>query len=444
MNPIRTILQGFSSGGAQFCMWLSLATLIFSVYLEKRPHGAARAAAGITAFILLGALLPPDMTQGANPFLATGWYISAYLLNVGVVLLYCRVSVWEAFSCALYGGLTEHLANSAYILLFASRWQVNGVYALISLTVYALIWLSIGRRMAHNGHYSVKGASKLLVCAFSIFVIVVLSYLCKRTADPTGQMNFESPSARRLLQLVQLYAMSFSGIMLLVEYLHQRHLYTQQELAASHELLRLHEEQYHLTRDNIDLINRKCHDMKHQVTLLMEQSGGFEELRKRYGHEIIKTIEIYDSNIDTGNEVLNTILMDKSLYCSMHDITWTCMAHGEALSFMETMDLVSLLGNALDNAVEAVERMEDKKRQIIDVQILPKGGFVQFLIENSFDGTIHRQGDRLITSKPDKANHGLGVSSIRAIVEKYGGGMSVSAEDGSFVLNIMIPIPNTN
>ena len=133
--------------------------------------------------------------------------------------------------------------------------------------------------------------------------------------------------------------------------------------------------------------------------------------------------------------------MDKSLYCSMHGIVWTCMAQGEMLDFIEPMDLASLMGNALENAVEAVERLDSTKQRIIGVQIGKKDHFVQIRIENSYDGKLVVHNNRIVTRKCDQEYHGFGIASIRSIAEKYGGYASTITEGDTFVLSVLIPIP---
>lgn len=424
-------------GGMQFAFWLSSATCLFSFYLEKRSHWQLRACAGIGIFLVAGFLTPTDETG----ILGMWAYAALFWLNAAVVMSFCKVSWAEALQCALYGYLTEHLASSVYVLFFVSKWSWNAAYSIISAAVYALIWLWAARKIAHDGHYHVKKRSLLLISFLTMLVTVVLSYQFKSTADPTATMTFPVESLRTMLQLSQWYAIAFCIVMLAVELTRQQQIQSQIELAASHELLRVHEQQYHMTKETIDLINRKCHDMKHQVSLLMEQQGGSEELRQRYSREILKTIEVYDTNIDTGNEVLNTILRDRSLYCSINDITWTCAAHGEVLDFMDPMDLAAIMGNAVDNAVEAVERIPDKKQQIISVQIAEQRNMVQILVENTFDGKLNRVGKQLLTRKEDRDYHGIGIKSIIATAEKYGGYATTNTEGNTFILNILIPIP---
>lgn len=439
MTGLLDWLKSLYTVGVQYICWLGLATLVFSHSLEKRKMACLKGSAATAGFLLLGMLASSTAVDGALPVV---WYFVLPLVNMLVIMSYCQISWREAFQCALLASLTEHLANSVYILIFVSNAQMNLAYCTISLLVYACIWFFWGRKMAHTGHYYVTSWGIVPMTLLCLTVQVFLSYECKHTADPNACMAFEVETVRRMLQLCQWYAIAFCCLILALEYTHQKQLFAQAELAVSHELLHVHEQQFRLTRDNIDLINRKCHDMKHQVTVLMAQKDGTGELTKRYGHEILKMIEVYDNSIDTGNEVLNTVLRDKSLYCSMNDINWMCAAHGEQLNFMNPLDLVCIIGNALDNAVEAVERIPDKKRQIISVKIATVSSMMQILIENTFDGEVHTADGQLLTRKQDAHNHGLGVRSIRATTEKYGGYASTTTEGDTFILNILIPIPN--
>lgn len=86
-------------------------------------------------------------------------------------------------------------------------------------------------------------------------------------------------------------------------------------------------------------------------------------------------IRSYEAQNKTGNEVLDTILTSKSLYCQQHGITLTCVADGAALDFMDTMDLCSLFGNALDNAIESVEKLPDSEQRLIHLVVARQKSF---------------------------------------------------------------------
>ena len=94
------------------------------------------------------------------------------------------------------------------------------------------------------------------------------------------------------------------------------------------------------------------------------------------------TIHIYEAIVKTGNEVLDTILTEKSLYCKDKKIQVSCVADGNQLEFMNTVDLYALLGNAMDNAIEAVEKFREMEKRQIDVMIYRQQNFLVMNIIN--------------------------------------------------------------
>jgi len=197
-------------------------------------------------------------------------------------------------------------------------------------------------------------------------------------------------------------------------------------------------EQYELSRDNIDLINRKCHDLKHQVAALRGVQN--EDQRDRYLGEIERSVMIYDSVVKTGNEVLDTILTERSLSCEKEGISWTCMADGEKLGFMDPVDLYTIFGNALDNAIECVRDLKDTEKRVVSVNVFSKPSMVVLQVENYYEQAIKFSGGLPITSKEDTDYHGFGMRSIRSTAEKYGGSVSIDTENHIFLLCVVIPV----
>ena len=74
-------------------------------------------------------------------------------------------------------------------------------------------------------------------------------------------------------------------------------------------------------------------------------------------------MQIYSAIVRTGNEILDTILTEKSLICENSGIHISCVADGSLLAFMNPVDLYTLFGNALDNAIEAVRKLESKEKE---------------------------------------------------------------------------------
>lgn len=71
----------------------------------------------------------------------------------------------------------------------------------------------------------------------------------------------------------------------------------------------------------------------------------------------------YESFTNSGNDILDTILTGKQLYCPQHQIHMNVVANGSQLSHLEAMDLCTIFGNALDNAIECVEQLPELEKQ---------------------------------------------------------------------------------
>ena len=197
--------------------------------------------------------------------------------------------------------------------------------------------------------------------------------------------------------------------------------------------LRLEGEQLAASKETIDIINIKCHDMKHQIALLRRQTNS-EILDK-----LEQTIDIYDLSLQTGNVALDILLAEKGLVCKSKSIKFTCIADGGQLSFINEVDIYSLFGNALDNAITAVENLDEDKRTVA-ITVKQSVGLVSIHIEN-YCAHHYEYSDGLpVTTEPDKNYHGFGMKSIKSIIEKYHGFMDVSDSDNVFKLNISFPL----
>ena len=209
------------------------------------------------------------------------------------------------------------------------------------------------------------------------------------------------------------------------------------ELERIKDLLDQSREQYDQSKKNIELINIKCHDLKHQLRTIGEANRIDESALA----EMSDIINIYDSEIRTGHPALDTILTEKSLYCYKNHVSLSCIADGTLLGFMTDAEIYSLFGNALDNAIRAVQHISDEDKRVIGLNVCRVRQFVTIQVHNYFESALDFSETGLpLTTKKDKDNHGLGLKSIRYIVEKYQGMLSVQPEGNVFNLNIMIPL----
>lgn len=140
--------------------------------------------------------------------------------------------------------------------------------------------------------------------------------------------------------------------------------------------------------------------------------------------------------LDTGNEALDILLSEKLRQCGEKQIVCTVLADGALLRFIHPLDLVTIVGNAMDNAIEACLRVPEGAR-FIQVRTVQQNGFAVLSFSNSCDGEIRTAGRRILTGKQDRENHGFGLANIRRAIEGYGGEMSWRAGDGEFTLTLL-------
>lgn len=122
-------------------------------------------------------------------------------------------------------------------------------------------------------------------------------------------------------------------------------------------------------------------------------------------------------------------------------INITCLADGRRLGFMDDCDVYALFGNILDNAIEAVSRVENPEQRVVTLTVGTKDNFMLVECENYFSGSLVFDDGLPLTTKEDRQNHGFGTHSIRTLTEKYDGSLKLSAQDEIFTLSILIPIP---
>lgn len=107
---------------------------------------------------------------------------------------------------------------------------------------------------------------------------------------------------------------------------------------------------------------------------------------------------------------------------------------------METMDIFSLFGNILDNAIEC-ESLQPPEMRFIHLSVRTVNRMLTIHAENHFEDSLQFKDGLPLTTKADKDSHGYGMMSVRHIVEKYNGSFSISTQDKLFQIDIIMPIP---
>ncbi len=244
-------------------------------------------------------------------------------------------------------------------------------------------------------------------------------------------LKYTSYSYLFLLSLTQFF---FILMMLFIFYSLMREGQNDIELTVVKQLWNEDKKHYEMQKESIDIINIKCHDLRHQIQDYRQQGN----LTDKMMHQLEESIHIYDSVVKTGNEALDVILSSFSLRCQNKQVELTTMADGRGLDFVDEIDMYSLFTNMLDNALEYEETIPEESR-FISLTVKAFNDFVHIHSENSYLGDKRGKQDELNTSKKDRINHGFGIKSMKSIVSKYNGQFDVLIADDMFQVDILLP-----
>lgn len=189
---------------------------------------------------------------------------------------------------------------------------------------------------------------------------------------------------------------------------------------------------YNKLKENMDLIEIKCHDIKHYIAAA--GSGAAIDLS-----QLSKQVDIYDNTVKTGNEILDTLVAERSLYCRSRGITLTVMADATRLDYIDKADMCSLFGNILENAVEAADKVKEESKRTVSLSVRPVAGQISVSAENYFLGSPHIKDGMPVSEKGESAYHGFGLKSIKYIAAKYGGVFQYKIEGDIFRIFVLLP-----
>lgn len=417
---------------------LTACTVPLCFGLERRGHGSARVLLAMGIFYA-GELLQEPLRRTAiassMPLLMLTFAITLSTAFVAVLLVW-RISPWQALFCCTAGYIGQNLISGTNnlidtLLVAAGKpmlpWQSIPLAA--SAIVYLFyLWLFVRLVRRHN-LADISEPQIILAALVVVAAVIGLDVVIKSLGAEV--MGMEPYLMARLAHGVLCGFTLFSEQKILAT----RQLATEREVERRMAAER--ERQYQLSRKNIDAINVKCHDIKHQIRSLAD---GGRVADGRALEDLASEIAIYDSAVKTENPALDVILTEKSLACSGEKITLAVIADGRALECLEPQEIYSLFGNALDNAIEAVRGIEEPERRLISLNVRRSGAMCVINVENSCDAAPAFRDGVPVTTKADASSHGFGTRSMRGIVERHGGVLTFGCEDGIFHVDALLPM----
>lgn len=420
---------------------LVVAEGVFCVGLKRRPMFWLLFFAAL-AILIAGTFLIVFISTVFNVFILSSSlaYICIFLLSV-VLMKLCFDSSWIYL---LFRSVSGYATQNMGYVIFSAIWTVcwtsgwfvelsktfnvwdynaiiNGVICLI---VDVAVYFVFARRFRQLTTESLYSGQVLALSLVALSVVVLFCTLAGTYASWIAPLYIGCMLFCALFCIFILILQS--GMLQSSRYRH--------EIAVINGLLSKEKRQYELTKESIQTINIKCHDLRHRLRALRSGTVTDGELR-----EVESAISVYDSNMKTGNETLDIVLTEHKLHCESKGITFMCLADAHELGFMSNSDIYSLFGNILENAAFAVSGVGEDSRKFINFTVKKGANMLFVSVENCYEGNLVFENGLPKTTNPDVENHGYGLKSVKLLVGKYGGDLYISAKEGIFSINIALP-----
>lgn len=406
-------------------LWISC--LVFLLPLRRKTHFKVRLilSGAVCVLILSGVYY---LIENLTDWSYWGQVPLLFITYFSAVLIFYNCVKGKGFGlwyCGVWGTMTFLLVlETSYVLCSPLLGDLGNwlLKILFLVAVNVAIGLTLARWMPEKGQYQI--GPRQMVSAW-VFCIMSENLFIYAKVDP-GAALFNIVLQFYCITLLYLQSALFKKSSM------------RKELETIQLLWHQQKGQYQLSKETIELINHKCHDLKHQVQAIRVVKD--EKERETYLEKIEKSVQIYSAIVRTGNEILDTILTEKSLICENSGIHINCVADGSLLAFMNPVDLYTLFGNALDNAIEAVRKLESKEKRVIDIMLYERQSFLMLQIVNPMCGEVKFEDGLPLTTKAKNGYHGYGMKSMLHTIQKYEGHLTTEVKNGCFYFNVMLPL----
>lgn len=406
--------------------------LCSSIHLRKsepKKHFVLRLITSIIVCLLISLFVP----KAEENNIAACVYMAAIRFGQFLLLLFSSMFLFKTerkylLTRSIFGNITLFIPYAIYIVIVIC-FEIDAIWMkhlilTISILLSVLVFgvCSLEQDKGKNTAFSSVSFAVLT----SIFVAIAIAF------SLSDYSKIES----------KIIIMCFVPIVALLSYLLVNFCADERRIKAEYDFLKTlhHKEkmQYRMSKELIDDINIKFHDIKHQIQGLKKDFSSNEGQLL----EIEKNITSYENYIKTGNDSLDVIMTEKKIYCDEKKINFDFDINAQSLNIIKESDIYSLFGNMLDNAIESALKTTEGNK-FIKLTIDNRCGTIYIHCENSYSGKITFKNGLPTTSK-NTLYHGFGTKSICNIVNKYDGAVNFKAKDFVFNVDIMFPLTNTN
>lgn len=418
-----------------FLLQSVLGVLPFSTYLNKRDKFPQRFCGSTLLLMVLIYLIKIGVFSDPEIF-ASGpvrvlMSLVTYLFLIVICFFIFDENIFTALFISASGYIAQDMAGTTKTFLrvipFVDAISNHPVGILIlDAFVYGGMYLLLYFTLKPFTRQRDSSFGDREKAVFSALVLVFCIGMARLTID-NPQRNAWSVASESVYQFlcdVLILLLQF-GIM-------ERHRLAK-GVESYRELVHEQYDQMKRSKESVDLVNEKYHDLK-SILDKMEAHFSKEQVEK-----LRDKISEYDTFLTTGSDIIDVVLAEKSALCRQKGIELTTMVGGKSFDFMEEIELYSLFGNLLNNAIEAASKVPAEKR-FITLNTSDDGSIVSIHSENPYEGEVDIVGN-IPVSHRDRDYHGFGIKSIERTVKKYDGTVVAKTEQGLFILDIVMIKP---
>lgn len=350
------------------------------------------------------------------------FYRASWLKRVFVILFF-----W-----LLLLGVVEMLVLNVMCLIFgisATEVLTTPAYLLLGIIVSKALDLAVGYAFCMKNRMKIIEINKTYWLIFFLLFTsaVVTTFLI---LGMLSELNSSNYNIMAMVSCIGLYASTFLALYLYARSQQQNQIIRYQEQAEQQMQAQLkHMDEIILRQNELRAFR---HDINNQLTAL---SGYLDAGDLAGGRQYLAGISDHFKSaspaINTGNNALDAILSAKRALAENHGIRFTSKLRVQENLPIAPEDLCIIFGNALDNAIEACDRLPADAERAIALHLLQDAHTLTCIITNTAPS---RRSASFVTSKTDKAQHGFGLNNIREALDKYGVTPEITWEDGRFTL----------
>lgn len=438
-----------------FCMIFELVVNLFqsaivlqtirAILKDKRTGKKAN-----LAYILFVAVLFLELSfvNFMVTFEGIGIIISILIIYIYSLLnlkgTFMQKMFWSIFVMLLIMGITTVVLSIEGCIIGKGYLDLviqKDLYRFVGVVVIQIVLFYLTRfmikRTKKDSTYSLKWNEWFVLLIIPVISIFTMSFVSLIIINIEEQLS----PMQHIFSILSILGILMTNSLVYVLYVNMQKDHAKQlEYSILQQAFKSQEKSVEETKILYQSVRSIRHDLKQhfQVALTMLHSGKINEAvdyMEKYNDTVLDGIS---NKVFCDNDVVNYIINSKSKICSDRHIKIYIYIANEIPEFSD-LDLCVLLGNALDNAIEGVSG--DGNNEIY-LELRNVDNFFMISVKNTITNSVLEYNPNLISTKNEKEVHGLGILSMKEVVQKYNGSIEFYESDNKFCCDMLLDIPD--